>query len=297
MTARRIWVTAVFLAIAAALLAANCLFVVDEGAQAIVLRFGHPLRVINAPGRDEAGLQVKAPWETVVKIEKREVALDADPVEVAAADQQKLVIDPFLRFRIVDPLAFYETFRDDQTERDRLNRLVSASTRQALAQASSADIISGRQNALMAQATALAAAEAKTEKLGLEVIDVRVRRVSLPDANAQAVYQRMKSVLDLTATQTRAVGDQRKRDVMAAADQQVAAINAQADADAARIRAEGDAQRAQIFAQSFGRDPEFASFYRAMQVYDATLAKDGVTFVLSPDSAFLKYMKAGPAGR
>ncbi len=285
---------AIFLVV---LLAANTLFTVDQRKQAIVLRFGRPVRVINALGENNPGLKVKAPWESVVRFDKQNQGLDADPAEIIAADQERLMVDAFLRYRIVDPVAFYTSLGDDATAHDRLDRLINATLREVLGSSSSPDIISGRRAQLMAQATNEVAAQAKAARLGIQVIDLRIKHADLPEANAEAVYQRMKTERQQMAAQIRAVGVQKKLEIMAEADKEATVTIATADGDAARIHGDGDAQRAILFAKSFGRDPSFAAFYRTMQAYDSALGQGDTTFVLSPDSAFLKYLKSGPGGR
>jgi membrane protease subunit HflC len=294
---RRPLVIALVLVVVAIVLLANTLFTVDQRSQAIVLRFGRPVRVINALGENNPGLKVKAPWESIVRLDKRNQGLDADPAEIIAADQERLMVDAFLRYRITKPIAFYTSLGDDATAHDRLDRLINATLREVLGSATSPDIISGRRAQLMAQATAEVAAQARAERLGIQVIDLRIKHADLPDANAEAVYQRMKTERQQMAAQIRAVGEQKKREIMAEADKEATVTIATADGDAARIHGEGDAQRSLLFAKSFGRDPSFAAFYRTMQAYDAALGQGDTTFVLAPDNAFLKYLRSGPGGR
>jgi membrane protease subunit HflC len=255
------------------------------------------VRVINALGENNPGLKVKAPWESIVRLDKRNQGLDADPAEIIAADQERLMVDAFLRYRITNPVAFYTSLGDDATAHDRLDRLINATLREVLGSSSSPDIISGRRAQLMAQATQEVAAQAKAERLGIQVIDLRIKHADLPEANAEAVYQRMKTERQQMAAQIRAVGVQKKLEIMAEADKEATVTIATADGDAARIHGDGDAQRSLLFAKSFGRDPSFAAFYRTMQAYDAALGQGDTTFVLSPDSAFLKFLKSGPGGR
>ena len=294
---RRPLAVALALLVVVGVLIANTVFTVSQRSQAIVLLFGRPVRVINALGENDPGLKLKAPWESLVRLDKRNQGLDADPAEIIAADQERLLVDAFLRYRITNPIAFYTSLGDDATAHDRLDRLINATLREVLGSASSPDIISGRRSQLMQQATHEVAAQAKAERLGIQVIDLRIKHADLPDANAEAVYQRMKTERQQMAAQIKAVGEQKKREIMAEADKDVTVTLATADGDAARIRGEGDAQRALLFAKSFGRDPSFAAFYRTMQAYDAALGQGDTTFVLSPDSAFLKYLKTGPSGR
>ncbi|HEY3888459.1 MAG TPA: protease modulator HflC [Caulobacteraceae bacterium] len=291
---RRSLIVAAVVVFIVAVLAANTLFTVGQRSQAIVLRFGRPVRVINALGENNPGLKVKAPWESIVRLDKRNQGLDADPAEIIAADQERLMVDAFLRYRITNPVVYYTSLGDDATAHDRLDRLINATLREVLGSANHTDIVSGRRAELMAQATAEVAAQAKTERLGIQVIDLRIKHADLPEANAEAVYQRMKTERQQMAAQIRAVGVQKKLEIMAEADKEATVTIATADGDAARIHGDGDAQRALLFAKSFGRDPSFAAFYRTMQAYDAALGQGDSTFVLSPDSAFLKYLKSGP---
>ena len=217
--------------------------------------------------------------------------------------REELALEPW-RFDLLATLRRLERESPDKprlgdaaTAHDRLDRLINATLREVLGSATSPDIISGRRAQLMAQATAEVAAQAKAERLGIQVIDLRIKHADLPDANAEAVYQRMKTERQQMAAQIRAVGEQKKREIMAEADKEATVTIATADGDAARIHGEGDAQRSLLFAKSFGRDPSFAAFYRTMQAYDAALGQGDTTFVLAPDNAFLKYLKSGPGGR
>jgi membrane protease subunit HflC len=278
------------------LIVANAFFVVDQSRQAIVLRFGRPVAVVNATGKDDPGLKLKAPLvERVVLLDKRNQALDAGQTEVVAQDQQHLVVSAFLRYRITDPLQYYRTLADEGTAHDRLERLVNASLRQVLGTASSAEIISGRREALMALARDEIAAQARAAQLGVEVIDLRIKRVGLPDTDRAVVIKRMQTARQQQAAQITADGDQQKEAIIADADKEVAVIQAAADADAERIRSQGEAKRAAIFAASFERDPKFAAFYQSMRAYEAGLGQGDTTLVLSPDGDFFKYLKKGPA--
>jgi membrane protease subunit HflC len=273
------------------------LFVVGQREAAIVLRLGEPVRVIHALGQGGAGLHAKTPFlEQVIKIDRRNLGLEADQEEVIAADQQRLVVDAFLRYRIADPLQYYRTLRDDRTAAARLEPLVNSSLRQVLGQTASTDIISHRREALMAQTKADVARRAAAGRFGIEVIDVRIKRADLPAANQAAVYRRMQTARQQEAAQIRAGGEQQKREIVAAADKEVAITLAAATEEAETTRGQGDAQRTRIFAQSYGRDPAFASFYRSMQAYDAALGNGDATVVLSPDSEFFRYFERGPGG-
>jgi membrane protease subunit HflC len=288
----------VILAVAALVVLANTLFVVDQRQQAIVVRFGEPVRVIHAPGQGGVGLNFKVPgFEQVIKFDRRNIAKEADQEEIIAADQERLVVDAFVRYRISDPLQFYRTLRDERTAEDRIERLVNSSLRQILGTAQSDDIIAGRRAQLMQQAKIDVAKRAKASRLGIEVIDLRIKRVDFPAANQANVFRRMQTDRQQIAAQLRALGEQRKREVMAEADKEVVITLAEAREQAGSLTGLGDAERTRIMAQSFGRDPSFASFYRSMQAYEAGLGQGDTTLVLSPDSAFFRYFQKGPSGR
>ncbi len=287
----------VYFILAAAILIvlANTLFIVEQRQEAVVLRFGQPQRVIHAPGQPGAGLNFKAPFvENVIKFDRRNLALEADQEEVIAADQQRLVVDAFLRYRISDPLQYYRTLRNEQIAQDRLERLVNSSLRQILGQTNTPDIISGRRDALMQASKLDVAKRAKESRLGIEVIDLRIKRADLPAANQASVYRRMQTQRAQIAAQYRAQGEQQKREIFATADKEVAITLADAQQIGETTRGEGDALRTRIFAQAFGKDPSFAAFYRSMQAYEAGLGQGDTTLVLSPDSAFFKYFEQGP---
>ena len=287
------WLAVVFVA---GVVLANTFYVVKQTDQAIVLRLGQAVGVINAAGEDDPGLKVKIPFiENVIALDKRNQALDAGQEEILASDQERLVVDGFIRYRIVDPLQYYRTLGDvDEVAHDRMDRLVNASLRQVLGSATADDIISGRRSALMAQARDEVATEAKAARLGIQIIDLRIKRADLPDTIRAAVYRRMQTARQQEAAQARALGEQKKREIMADADKQVAITLATAHEEAETTRGEGDNKRAILFASSFGKDPKFAAFYRSMQAYEAALGQGDTTMVLSPDSDFFKYFKNGP---
>lgn len=276
----------------------NTFFIVDQRQQAVIVRLGEPVRVINAPGSDSPGLKMKIPFtENVVMFDKRSLALEAEQEEVISAGQQRLVVDAFVRYRISDPLQYYRTLRDEQTASDRIERLVNSSLRQILGSATFNDIVSGRRGELMARTRADVAARARSSRLGVEIIDVRMKRVELPESNQASVYRRMQTSRQQIAAETRARGEQEKREIIASADREVAITLATAQQEAQTVRGEGDALRTRLFAQGFGKDPAFAAFYRSMQAYETSLGQGDTTMVLSPDSAFFKYFERGPNAR
>lgn len=259
----------------------STIYQVDQRQQALVVRFGDPIRVVRAPG-----LHLKAPFlDRVIKFDNRNIALNADQEEVIAADQERLVVDAFVRYRITDPRQFYKTLRDETVAHDRLERIVNASLRQTIGRANSEEVIAGKRAIVMAAIRDEVGRQVRASNLGVQIIDVRIKRADLPEANQKAVFERMQTARQQEAAQTRAIGEQQKREIVATATE-----------EAEKIRGEGDARRAELFASSFGRDPSFAAFYRSMQAYEASLGQGDTTLVLSPDSAFFKYFQKGPQG-
>jgi len=289
-----IWLVA---AVAVFILAANTFFIVHQTQQVVVVNLGEPVRVINAPGRYDPGLKMKTPFlESLVMLDKRNQSIDARREEIISADQQRLVVDAFVRYRISNPLAFYRTLRNEATAAGLIEPLINSSLRQVLGEANAKQIVSDRDH-LMAQTLADVRARAARSHFGIDVIDVRIKRADLPDANQQAVYQRMKSNLEQQAAQIRAVGEQNRREIVADADKQVTITLADATKESFTDRGQGDAESARIFAASFGKDPKFAAFFRSMQAYEGVFADGDTTMILSPDSDFMKYFEKGPGAK
>lgn len=264
----------------------NTVYVVGQTQQALVLRFGEPVRVVNAGEANDPGLHLKAPFlDKVQWFDKRIVSQNAEQEEIITADQQRLVVDAFIRYRIEDPLQFYRSLRDEERAQARLDTLVNSSLRQILGSASQTDIVSRERGALMQAARNDIAARVQASRFGIRVLDLRIKRADLPTANRAAVFNRMRTARAQEAAQIRAEGDRRRREIVATARQQ-----------AGQIQGEGDAQRAAIFNSSFGRDPDFAAFYLSMQAYEKGLGQGDTTMVLSPDSAFFRYFERGATG-
>ncbi|CAN1524873.1 HflC Membrane protease subunits, stomatin/prohibitin homologs [Caulobacteraceae bacterium] len=261
-------------------------YVVDQTHQALVIRLGEVVRTVNAAPDDGPGLKMKVPFlETRLLFDKRNQPIQVIRQEILTANQERLMVDAFVRYRINDPVRFYTGLGDDRTAKDRLNSVVNASLRQVLGSVSSEDIISGRRAALTRQVRENLSDRTTRSRLGLQVIDVRIRSADLPEANQEAVFDRMKTARQQEAARIRAEGAQRQREIVATATQ-----------EAETIRGEADAERAKIFASSFGQDPSFAAYYRSLQAYEASLGQ-GTTMVLSPDSAFFRYFTKGPNGQ
>jgi len=271
---------------AVVILMANTLYVVTQVEQAIVLRLGEPVRVVNSGPGNGAGLAAKVPFaEQVIKFDKRNLSLEPREEEIIASDQNRLVVDAFIRYRISDPVQFYRAVRTRETAEDRLQRLVSSALRQQLGSATSDDIISSRRAALMASTLQDVARRAIASRMGVQIIDLRIKRADLPETNQAAVFDRMKTAREQEAAQFRAEGQQERQRILGEATKQ-----------AEETRGSADAERAKIFASSFGRDPSFAAFYRSMSAYEQSFSRGDTTMVLSPDSEFFRYFSNGPGG-
>lgn len=276
------------------------LFTVEEHEQAIVFQFGEAQRVENPWGEEaNAGLKVKVPFiENVVYLSRRNLEVDLRPVELLASDQERLVVDAFVRYRIIDPIRFYETLRNENGAQDQLQTIFDSTLRDVLGRVTQPEIISGRRSELMAEIQSVADAVAEQENLGIDIIDVRIKRADLPEANYQRVFDRMVSQRTLEANLLRAEGQERAREIRATAEREATVIVANAQREAEIIRGEGDGRRNAIYAAAFEQDPEFFAFYRSMEAYRRGLG-DRSTFVLSPDSDFLGYLddQSGPRRR
>ncbi|KRA71668.1 protease modulator HflC [Caulobacter sp. Root656] len=263
------------------ILANFTLFQVDQKQQALLVRLGDPVRVVSTPG-----LHVKSPFDTVIRFDKRNIEMiNAQPEEVTAADQKRLVVDAFVRYRITDPRQFYRTLGQESVATDRLDRIVNAALREEIGRSTSEEVIAGKRAQVMAAIRDRVARQVAASNLGVQIIDVRIKRADLPPTNEQAVFERMQTARKQEAAELRAIGEQKRREIVATAYE-----------EAEKIRGDADARRAQLFAESFGRDPGFAAFYRSMSAYEKALGQGDTTLVLSPDSAFFKYFEKGPAG-
>jgi modulator of FtsH protease HflC len=283
---------AVLLAVAAiALLAAyGSLFTVYQTKQALVVRFGEPIRVITEPG-----LHTKIPLaDTVITVDNRILDLENAAQEVFASDQRRLVIDAFARYRITDVLAFYKTVNNIEGANSRLSSLLNAALRRVLGEATLIHVVRDDRAALMARVRDQLDREARA--FGIEVVDVRIRRADLPEQNSQAVYSRMQTERQRQAASIRGEGSQKSQEIRAKADRDVTVLVAEAQSRAEQIRGDGDAERNRIFAEAYGKDPDFFAFYRSMQAYEAGLRSGDTRLVLRPDSDFFKYF-GNPAGK
>ena len=266
------------------------MFTVYQTRQALVVRLGEPVRIITEPG-----LHVKIPLiDTVIPIDNRILDLENAAQEVFASDQRRLVIDAFARYRITDPLRFYQTVSNIEGANSRLSSLLNAALRRVLGEATLIHVVRDERAALMARVRDQLDREARA--FGIEVVDVRIRRADLPEQNSQAVYQRMQTERQRQAASIRGEGNQKNLEIRAKADRDVTVLVAEAQSKAEQTRGEGDAERNRIFAEAFGKDPGFFAFYRSMQAYEAGLRPNDTRLVLRPDSDFFKYF-GNPSGR
>jgi len=259
------------------------LFVVKEINQAIVLQFGDPKKVIVKPG-----LQFKIPFiQNVVFLDRRILNLDAPPEEVIASDQKRLIVDAYARFKIVDPLKFYISVGDERVARSRLSTIINSRIRSVLGKQSLATLLSEDRTKQMAIIQEGVNAEA--QNFGIEIIDVRIKRADLPQANSEAIFKRMQTEREREAKEFRAKGAEMAVTITSTADKEVTVLLANAKKQSEIMKGEGDGQRNKIFADAFGKDPEFFAFYRAMQAYEKALIGGDTSLILSPDSDFFKF--------
>ena len=261
----------------------QALFVVQEINQAIVLQFGDPKKIITKPG-----LNYKIPFiQNVVYLDRRVLNLDNPPEEVIAADQKRLIVDAFARFKIVDPLKFYISVGNERVARSRLATIINSRIRSVLGTQELATLLSTDRAVHMA--TIQNDVNTEAQNFGITIVDVRIKRADLPPANSEAIYARMQTERQREAKEFRAQGAEMAAKITSTADKEVTVILANANKQSEIMKGEGDGRRNKIFAQAFGKDPEFFGFYRAMQSYEKALIGGDTSLILSPDSDFFKF--------
>ena len=268
----------------------SCVFTVSQTEQVLVVRLGEPVRVVTEPG-----LNFKAPFiDTVISIDKRILDLENPSQEVIASDQKRLVVDAFARYRIKNALRFYQSVGSIQAANIQLTTLLNAALRRVLGEVTFITVVRDERETLMARIREQLDKEA--DGYGIQVVDVRIRRADLPEQNSQAVYQRMQTERQQEAAQFRAQGAQRAQEIRARADRDVTVLIADAQSKGEQTRGEGDGERNRIFAEAYGRDPGFFSFYRSMQAYETGLKANDTRMLLKPDSEFFRYF-VDPSGK
>ncbi|MDC3076935.1 protease modulator HflC [Candidatus Pelagibacter sp.] len=258
-------------------------FIVKEVNQAIVLQLGDPKRIILNPG-----INFKIPFiQNVVFLDKRILNLDTPPEEVIASDQKRLIVDAFARFQIVDPLKFYISVGNERVARSRLATIINSRIRNVLGQQELQTLLSEDRTKQMSLIQEGVNNEA--ENFGISIVDVRIKRADLPQANSDAIFRRMQTEREREAKEFRAKGAEMAVTITSTADKEVTVILANAQKKSEIMKGEGDGQKNKIFADAFGQDPEFFAFYRAMQAYQKALIGGETSMILSPDSEFFKF--------
>lgn len=268
------------------------MFIVSQTEQAVVLRFGDPV-----PGRErvtDPGLHFKIPFvESVVILDKRLLDLETPQEEVLAHDNQRLLVDAFMRYRIIDPLKFYQTVRSIDGGASQLGLVLNSTIRRILGDATMTDIVRDKREELMTQI--LAQANAEAARIGVTVVDTRIRRADFPKEISAGVFNRMNTERQRQAAEYRAQGSEQAQTIRAKADRDVTVLLAEAQQTADTTRGEGDAERNQVFNAAFGKDPDFFAFYRSMQAYATGLKSGDTRLILAPSSNFFRFF-GSPSG-
>jgi modulator of FtsH protease HflC len=282
---RRVLAVSAIVLVIVGILAMSSLFIVDQTEEALVLQFGQPQRVIRQPG-----LWIKRPFiENVIFFENRLLDFEPPPEEVIVSDQKRLVVDTYTRYRITNPLLFYQTVNSEAAVRARLSAMVNGSLRRVLGNVTLSALLSNQRSTIMKQIRDEVSDQGKG--FGIEVVDVRIRRADLPEENSQAIYARMVSERQQQAAQYRAEGAEAAQTVRANADRERTVILAEAQRDAQGVRGEGDAESIKTYADAFGQDKDFFAFYRSMQAYRDALNGHTTSFVLTPDTGFFRFFE------
>ena len=282
MSRRNLWIIGIAV-LAVGIIVWDSLFTVHQTQQALVLQFGDPKRAIKDPG-----LNFKLPFvQNVEYFDKRILSYDGAAEEVIASDQKRLVVDSFVRFRIDDPLKFFQSVGTENIARSRIGAMLNSALRAVLGEVPLASVLTGERADFMRDIAGRVNIEAAN--LGVVITDVRIKRADLPEANSQAIYARMKTEREREAREFRAQGAEQAQRVRSRADREKRVILAEANKQAQILRGHGDGERNRIFADAFGQDPEFFAFYRSMQAYSEALTHEDTTMVLSPTSDFFRF--------
>lgn len=273
-----------FVFIAVVIVLISSLYIVNQTEQAIVLQFGEPVRVVKT-----AGLKFKIPFiQKVVFYDTRLLNLDPPAQEIVLNDKKRLDVDSFTRYRIVDPLKFYQTVRTETQARSKLEEIVNSSVRKVLGRITLQELLSEKRSEIMTDIST--AVKTDAEQIGVNVAEVRIRRADLPLEVLQAINDRMKAERERDAKEFRAQGQQMAQQIRATADKESTIIVAEAEKQSQIIKGEGDNEATQIWNKAANVDAEFYAFYRSLEAYRKSF-KDKNSFVLSPDSEFFKYFK------
>ena len=263
--------------------AVSCFYTATQTQQVLLVQFGAPVAQV-----DDPGLHFKSPLQRAYFFDRRLLNLDAPSEEVIALDKKRILVDAFARWRILDPLLFYQSNMDEE----RLQPILSSNIRRVLGSQNFAEMLSGRRAELMHDIRDNMNRDVKG--FGIEIVDVRIRRADLPPENSQAIYQRMKKERERQAAEYRAQGDEIAQRIRARAERERTVIMAEAQRQASILRGEGDAEKTKITAAAYGQDPSFYAFWRSMQAYQDSLSGTSTTVILSPKSDFFRYFGQGP---
>jgi len=267
-----------------AILGFTTVFTVDETRQVVILQFGEPIRIIKTPGLH---FKLPAPLQVAQHFDNRLLEYDVSPEEILSKDKKSLIVDNYVRWRIVDPLLFLQTVRAVPTAKTRLDDIVYSELRQELGNHDMVEIITETRELIMDKVTK--ASNEETSKYGIEVIDVRIRRVDLPRENEASIYARMEAERERQANKFRSEGEEEAQKIRAATDRDKTIILAEAYKKAQIIRGEGEAEALDIYASSFSKDPEFYEFLRTLETYEKVIDKK-TTLVLPGDSKLFKIL-------
>ena len=268
----------------AVLIVFSTMIMVDETEQVVILQFGKPVRTIKDPGLN---FKLPAPIQISNSFEKRLLEYDVPPEEILSRDKKSLIIDNYVRWRITDPLLFLQTVRAVPTAKTRLDDIVYSELRQELGNHDMVEIITETRELIMDKVTI--ASNEETSKYGIEVIDVRIRRVDLPRENEASIYARMEAERKRQANKFRSEGEEEAQKIRAATDRDKTVIMAEAYKKAQIIRGEGEAEALDIYASSFSKDTEFYEFLRTLETYEKVIDKK-TTLVLPGDSKLFKML-------
>lgn len=261
---------------------ANMLFVVEQTEQAVIFQFGQPVKVVKEPG-----LNVKMPFiQNVLHFDSRLQEINTEDKEVIAYDQKRLIINAFVKYKIVDPVLYYTTVRDENGFNNKFSTILDSSLRQVIGEVPLNSLLSEKRSDVMEKIQDVVAEKAKD--FGVEVIDVRITRSDLPEANSVAIYKRMQTDREREAKEIRAEGDETAQKIRANADKEKTFLIADAKKKAEAIMGEGEAEANKIYAKAYSKDPAFFEFYRTMNAYKKSLNNNNTKIILSPNNEFLK---------
>jgi membrane protease subunit HflC len=278
------------IAVVIGITAFSSLFVIRENEQALVLQFGNPQRQV-----DDAGLHFKTPFiQEVIYFDKRVLDYDASAAEIPTLDQKQLVVDAFARYKIIDPLKFYQTVATEAIAESQLNNIINSNLRDSFGQELFTRLMTEKRAQLMTEISKKV--DTAMRNLGIQVIDVRIKRVDLPEENSQAIFRRMQTQREQEARRIRAEGDKKAREIRADADKQQRVIVAEAKKTSEILRGEGDAIATKLYNDAFGRDRDFFDFYRSLQAMRTGLTGDTTSYVGPPQGEFYRFFKGESLG-